>query len=200
MTEQHPARCGRPGLTEAERSQMITLCSQGHSMREIAAMTNRSVGAVHRVIKEARAKTRLVHVYMDRDKPSTIVDACSLVRSVRIINLTDDLTSRAFGINEHPDWEDYLFFLEDRCMPRTRYGIREELRNLGLTFYDPVAIIDKTQGRVYGDGQWMFRLQEEEIIQVDLIFHKKAADKAKMRLLLYSICFEASKAVPGGGI
>ena len=84
---------------------------------------------------------------------ATIIEACAITHRVHIINFTDDMLSRAFGIKEAPDWEDFEEFLEIRCMPRTRYGIREELDYMGIDTYDPFQIVEKTKGRVHGDGQ-----------------------------------------------
>lgn len=136
-------------------------------MRQVAAETGASAGTVHKVIVEAAAQTRVVYVYMDREEPATLIDACSATRRVKILNFTDDLISRAFGIRTKPDWEDYEAFLETRCMPRTRYGIREELRGMGLDFYDPVLIIEKTRGRVYEDSQWLRKMDQDWIEAYD---------------------------------
>ena len=46
-------------------------------------------------------------------------------------------------------------FLEERCIPRQRAGLREYLETLGLSEYDPIAIIQKTKGRMAEDAQWL---------------------------------------------
>ena len=46
-------------------------------------------------------------------------------------------------------------FLEERCFPRTRGHMRLILEDLGLDFYDPLSIIEKTQGRMAEDFQWI---------------------------------------------
>lgn len=61
----------------------------------------------------------------------------------------------AFGNNPLPSWEDFHRFLEDRCIPRQRAGLREYLEALGLDTYDPLAIIEKTGGRMAEDQQWL---------------------------------------------
>ena len=61
----------------------------------------------------------------------------------------------AFGNNLLPNWEDFQRFLEDRCIPRQRAGLREYLETLGLDEYDPLAIIEKTGGRMAEDQQWL---------------------------------------------
>lgn len=74
---------------------------------------------------------------------------------IRIRNTTDKIILRAFGINRNPTWEDFIEFLEDRCFPRTRDHLKLILQDLELDFYDPFYIIEKTQGRMGEDMQWL---------------------------------------------
>lgn len=76
-------------------------------------------------------------------------------QKVAIQNETDDLLHRAFGIKAKPTWEDFEEFLESRCFPRTREGISLILEDLELDFYDPLSIVEKTQGRMAEDMQWL---------------------------------------------
>lgn len=55
---------------------------------------------------------------------------------------------------------DFEYFLEDRCFPRTRYNLKELLEEMDLPMYDPLLIIGKTKGRVYGDYQWIDIVEE----------------------------------------
>ena len=50
-----------------------------------------------------------------------------------------------------PTFEEYEEFLESRCFPRTRKWVDLELKKLGLPFYDPLMIIEKTGGRMVED-------------------------------------------------
>lgn len=74
---------------------------------------------------------------------------------IKIHNMTDDIILRAFGIKLNPTWEDFLEFIEERCFPRTRDGLKMILDDLELDFYDPLSIIEKTQGRMGEDMQWL---------------------------------------------
>ena len=74
---------------------------------------------------------------------------------IEIVNTTDDIIHRAFGIKAKPTWEDFMEFLESRCFPRTRDQLRVVLKDLELDFYDPLAIVEKTQGRMAEDFQWL---------------------------------------------
>lgn len=62
---------------------------------------------------------------------------------------------RAFGSNQKPDIEDYREFLESRCFPRTRDKMKLVLKDLGIPFYDPYLIIQKTEGRMTEDDFWI---------------------------------------------
>ena len=74
---------------------------------------------------------------------------------VAIHNTTDNILLRAFGINVNPTWDDFLEFLEERCFPRTRDNLKLILMDLELDFYDPFYIIEKTNGRMGEDMQWL---------------------------------------------
>ena len=56
---------------------------------------------------------------------------------------------------ENPTIEDYNEFLESRCFPRTRDKMKLVLRDLGIPFYDPYLIIQKTEGRMAEDDFWL---------------------------------------------
>lgn len=181
-----PGKKGRPSICHEKKLQVLSLYRKGNSMRAIAEKEGIASGTVHKIITEASAKSRVLYVYADRGLPSTIIDACALTEKVKIINLTDDMLSRAFGVNEHPDWEDYKLFLESRCMPRTRFGIREELSYMGIDSYDPFLIIAETAGRVYGDHQYLMKMEKGWIERYDKIINeaKKHAD-LKERILKF---------------
>ncbi len=68
---------------------------------------------------------------------------------------TDHIVKTAFGKNEAPTWEDFQSFLEERCLPRSRSGIREYLETIDVEAYDPLEIIKKTSGRMAEDNQWI---------------------------------------------
>ena len=71
-------------------------------------------------------------LFYTKDKVTTAIDVDAVNEEIRIKNFTKINIYRAFGVNENPNWKDYLEFLEDRCVPRTRYNIKEILRDLGL--------------------------------------------------------------------
>ena len=93
--------------------------------------------------------------YMFRDELCTIIDVDEEKRRVNVRNYTNHFLKKAFGNNEHPTYEDYEEFLESRCFPRTRGKMKLILRELDLPFYDPMMIIEKTEGRMAEDDFWI---------------------------------------------
>ena len=110
-------------------------------------------------VPKNRRKYRLCYMY--HQMVCTIIDVDDLEQKVDIYNYVINPIFRAFGVNTEPTYEDYLAFLESRCFPRSRDKIKLELKSLGVPFYDPFMIIEKTQGRMAEDDQWM---EVQEII------------------------------------
>ena len=61
----------------------------------------------------------------------------------------------SFGVFEKPYNHQYLEFLETRCIPKSRDKMKLILKVMGLPFYDPILIIEKTEGRMAEDDFWM---------------------------------------------
>ena len=93
--------------------------------------------------------------YMFQNQVCTVIDADERLHKVKLYNFTNDLLKRAFGKEEEPDFEQYEEFLESRCFPRSRDKMKLQLEQLGLPFYDPILIIEKTQGRMAEDLFWI---------------------------------------------
>ena len=93
--------------------------------------------------------------YYNGDALCTLICADQTSRDLRAENYTDLLVKTAFGKNRFPSWTDLEAFLEERCIPRQRAGLREYLEAMGLDEYDPLSIVQKTQGRMAEDDQWM---------------------------------------------
>ncbi len=90
--------------------------------------------------------------FYDKDTLCTSIIADYTAKEIRIKNYINDNNYTAFGINTAPDWSDYLSFLEERCIPRTRSGLKEYLDAIGVDEYDPLEIIKKTKGRMAEDN------------------------------------------------
>ncbi|MDE6456183.1 MAG: hypothetical protein K2L38_09835 [Dysosmobacter sp.] len=107
--------------------------------------------------KRQRAQGHAVRAFRlyDGDQLCTTIYADFTERSVMAENQAVPPIKTAFGNNPIPTWEDFQRFLEERCIPRQRAGLREYLETLGLDEYDPLAIIEKTSGRMAEDQQWL---------------------------------------------
>ena len=70
---------------------------------------------------------------------------------IYIKNYTEHPLKRVFGANVNPTWDDFNYFLKDRCVPRTRDHMKMVLNDYGLDFYDPLSIIEKTGGLMAED-------------------------------------------------
>lgn len=93
--------------------------------------------------------------YMYFDEICTIIDVDERERKVKIYNYTKNYALRAFGREEKPTFEQYEEFLESRCFPRSRDKMKLILKDLNLPFYEPLMIIEKTQGRMAEDNFWI---------------------------------------------
>ena len=93
--------------------------------------------------------------YYNADTLCTLIYADQTAKDLRAENYTGNIVKTAFGKNYSPSWADFEDFLEERCIPRQRAGLREYLETLGIDEYDPLAIIQKTKGRMAEDSQWM---------------------------------------------
>lgn len=100
-------------------------------------------------------------LYFNKDKVITAIDIDEIHEEIKIKNFTNDIFLRAFGIDEHPTWAKYQDFLKDRCIPKTRYGIKNYLRDMGVDVYDADEIIKKTHAKVTDDKEWL--ISEKEI-------------------------------------
>ncbi len=79
---------------------------------------------------------------------SGVTETLSDAESVRAVH-------RAFGRNEHPSFTEYENFLRSRCFPEERDKLKIVLKDLGIPFYDPLMIIEKTDGRMAEDNFWI---------------------------------------------
>ncbi len=88
-------------------------------------------------------------------------DCCSVIlvntddKKIKVINETDNMLHRAFGIKAKPDWKDFEAFLRSRCFPEDREEAETLLEDLELEEYDPLAIVERTEGRMAEDLQWI---------------------------------------------
>ncbi len=105
--------------------------------------------------KQALGHKLCVLRFYDANRLCSTILADFTDHTLRVRNENVELVKTAFGKNELPFWEDFAQFLEERCVPRARSGLREYLDAIGVAEYDPMEIIRKTQGRMAEDQQWL---------------------------------------------
>jgi hypothetical protein len=108
-------------------------------------------------LKQKRSLKHDVRTYRlhDNNTLCSTIYADFTDETVAVENHVDNPVKTAFGNNEIPTWQDFLAFLEDRCIPRGRHALREYLETLGLGEYAPLDIIGITSGRMAEDNQWL---------------------------------------------
>lgn len=93
--------------------------------------------------------------YFDRETLCSTIICDFTDKTLRVENHTDNLLKTAFGVQNKPTWNDFMEFMAERCVPKTRDNLAEILKELNLNSYDAVAIVEKTQGRMAEDEQWL---------------------------------------------
>ncbi len=93
--------------------------------------------------------------YMFRNEVCAIIDVDERMREIFVYNYTKDIFKRPFGVCDKPDYGMYEEFIESRCFPRTRDKMKIMLEALELPFYEPIMIIQKTEGRMAEDDFWL---------------------------------------------
>ena len=103
---------------------------------------------------ERKHDVRLLRLF-DGSNLCTTIYADFTNETLKALNHICDPVKTAFGNNSLPSWEDFQVFLQERCIPRQRAGLREYLEAIGVSEYDPIEIIKKTAGRMAEDNQWL---------------------------------------------
>lgn len=147
-------------LTEKDIDTIKNLQEEGESINKIAdkyGVTRQTISKYLKLSKEAReSKSITMRMnYMFKDEICTEIDIDFKNEKIYIQNKTKDIIHQAFGVIKNPSWEDFEYFLEQRCFPKSRANIKEILKNLDVPYYDPLLIIEKTQGRMAEDYQWI---------------------------------------------
>lgn len=93
--------------------------------------------------------------FYDNERLCTTIYADFTDKTLTVENHSNDPIKTAFGNNPLPDWADFQAFLQDRCIPKERAGLREYLEALNIAEYDPLEIIEETGGRMAEDNQWL---------------------------------------------
>ena len=157
INQKNPRQAGRKKKFKHEDvERMRELRADGVPMQEIADRYGTSRQIVSKYLNQAPEDgytMRMTLMYQNR--PCTAIDVNFLQNKIKIQNYTKDILHRAFGIKEDPTWEDFYVFLQDRCFPKTRGNVKAVLAGLGLQDYDPLQIVEKTNGRTAEDDLWL---------------------------------------------
>ncbi|MCR4839889.1 MAG: transcriptional regulator [Eubacterium sp.] len=125
-----------------------------------------------------RDRMRMRLIYMYKSMVCSVIDVDEPERKVRVKNYIDNPLFRAFGRNTEPNFDDYEEFLRSRCFPETRDKMKLELRRLGLPFYAPLMIIEKTEGRMA--DSWLGVLRRK--CHLDDVLHNSGRLDAELLL------------------
>lgn len=142
-------------------SKWITELGLADSKMDMTFDGERIIISPHLPIDEFLAKKKslghkvLKFEFYDKETLCTEIYADYTDETLSVKNTTDNIVKTAFGKNEIPSWDDFMAFLEERCVPKSRSGIREYLETLGVEEYEPLEIIKKTGGKMAEDNQWI---------------------------------------------
>ena len=89
----------------------------------------------------------------------TVICADYTDKTVKHEDHIKKLVKTPFGNNTNPDFSDFEGFLEERCIPKSRAGIREYLDVLNIESFEPLEIIKKTKG-IMAEDQIHLELEE----------------------------------------
>lgn len=161
MAEQiQPEEAEKPGrnrrFSAGDVADMERMLAQGRSICEIAASYQTSRQMVRRCVNRMPEPGCTLRIeYFSQNQVCTIIDVDGPHKRLWIQNRTNDMLHRAFGTNEHPNWDDLTHFLEARCVPRTRGHLQAILNSLKMDEYDPLQLAERTQGRTAEDNMWL---------------------------------------------
>ena len=143
-------------FTQEDIAKMQNMLAHGATMNEVAERFQTSRQVISKYINKKPAEGYTLRMtYMYKKHPCTVIDVDFLNQKVMIQNKTEDILHRAFGVIEDPTWNDFELFLKDRCFPATRGNVKDILKELQLTDYDPMQIVEKTKGKTAEDNMWL---------------------------------------------
>ena len=149
--------CGRKkALSKTDTGKAVEMQKQGMSVGEIAqhfSVSRQTISKYLNTPPDEKYSLRLD--FMFRQKVCTEIYVDFLNKKISVINRTDDIIKRAFGVKEDPTWTDFEEFIGSRCFPESRANKKDIINKLGLPFYEPLNIIEKTKGRMAEDNQYI---------------------------------------------
>ena len=150
-------RSGRKkALSKKDTEAIIEMQQQGKTTKEIAEHFGVSRQTISKYLNKPLNDNYVMRIdFMYKQKICTEIYVDFTHKKINIVNRTNDIMKRAFGINENPTWQDFEDFLADRCFPKERAMCKTILGRIGIDSYDPFQIVEKTNGRTAEDNQYL---------------------------------------------
>lgn len=143
-------------LTETDVKNAIEMQKNGKTTAEIAQTFNVSRQTISKYLNKPLNGNYVMRLdFMFRQKVCTEIYVNFADEKIKIVNRTNNIMKRAFGVNENPDWNDFEQFLEERCFPKSRAFQKTILKKIGVDCYDTLQILEKTGGRTAEDNQYI---------------------------------------------
>ena len=146
----------KKALTEKDIAFALELQTKGVGTKEIADYFGVSRQTISKYLNKPLTDSYVMRLdFMFKQKVCTEIYVDFEHKQIKIINRTNDIMKRAFGVNENPTWEDFESFLEERCFPNSRAFKKTILQRIGVGSYDPLQILEMNKGRTAEDNQYI---------------------------------------------
>ena len=146
----------KKALTEKDIAFALELQTKGVGTKEIADYFGVSRQTISKYLNKPLTDSYVMRLdFMFKQKVCTEIYVDFEHKQIKIINRTNDIMKRAFGVNEKPTWEDFESFLEERCFPNSRALKKTILQRIGVDSYDPLQILELNRGRTAEDNQYI---------------------------------------------
>ena len=102
----------KPKISEAEIGDILIRHEAGESISTLAKEQGISRQALHKRLKEYSYKPAHIEYYAGGEL-CTLIEADFRHENLHVVNYVVELSRRAFGYIDNPNWQDFLDFLED---------------------------------------------------------------------------------------
>ena len=146
----------KKALTEKDIAFALELQTKGVGTKEIADYFGVSRQTISKYLNKPLTDSYVMRLdFMYKQKVCTEIYVDFENKQIKIINRTNDIMKKAFGVKENPTWEDFESFLEERCFPNSRALKKTILQRIGVDSYDPLQILELNKGRTADDNQYI---------------------------------------------
>ena len=146
----------KKALTEKDIAFALELQTKGVGTKEIADYFGVSRQTISKYLNKPLTDSYVMRLdFMFKQKVCTEIYVDFEHKQIKIINRTNDIMKRAFGVNENPTWEDFESFLEERCFPNSRAMKKTILQRICVDSYDTLQILELNKGRTAEDNQYI---------------------------------------------